>query len=140
AMTVDDARWMARMIGSFTEEQIVQALVASGFNSAEVRLFTEKLISRRDRMIVDLELADEIPLLRPRGVSQNFSYDPATERLVEVRLASGKIAHAPAGGQIIVNGRIISANKNGSNRLGNRTTQHRNESHFTSAAPWADDN
>jgi hypothetical protein len=28
-MTIDDARWMARLIGQLSEEQIVQALVAS---------------------------------------------------------------------------------------------------------------
>src|SRR5262249_23304140 len=50
AMTLDDARWMARLIGQITEPQIVQALVASGYDSAATRLYTEKLISRRDRM------------------------------------------------------------------------------------------
>jgi hypothetical protein len=76
AMTLDDARWMARLIGQLTEEQIVQALVASGFNSAHVKLYTEKLISRRDRMIRDLGLTDEIALLRPNGVNRTFSRDP----------------------------------------------------------------
>jgi hypothetical protein len=64
-MTYEDARWMARMIGQLTENQIVQALTASGFDTLQVKLYTEKLISRRDHMIRDLGLSEEIPLLRP---------------------------------------------------------------------------
>jgi hypothetical protein len=120
------------MIGCFTEEQIVQALVASGFNSAEVRLLTEKLISRRDRMIVDLELADEIFPLRPQGVSQNLSYDPETEGPVEIKSASGQIVRALAEGQIVVNGRIMSTSK--SRLLGNLQDGRVEESRFTSGA------
>jgi hypothetical protein len=119
AMTVDDARWMARMIACLTEEQIVQALVASGFNSAEVRLLTEKLINRRDRMIVDLELADEVPLLRPQRVLQNFSYDPVMEGLIEIKLADGQLVRATACAQMIVNGRIMSMDKSRSDNLEN---------------------
>jgi hypothetical protein len=67
AMTVDDARWMARLIGQLTEEQIVDALIASGFSASEVRIYTEKLLTRRDQMIRDLQLTSEIALLRPDG-------------------------------------------------------------------------
>jgi hypothetical protein len=55
-MTMDDARWMARLIAQLTEQQIFEALTASGFSPDDVRTYTEKLISRRDRMIHDLEL------------------------------------------------------------------------------------
>jgi hypothetical protein len=65
-MTMDDARWMARLIAQLTEKQIVDALTASGFSTADVRIYTDKLISRRDRMISDLELSNEIAPLRPR--------------------------------------------------------------------------
>jgi hypothetical protein len=64
-MTLDDARWMARLIGQLTEAQIVGALAASGFPPATARLYLEKLLSRRDRMVRDLGLADELGLLRP---------------------------------------------------------------------------
>jgi len=56
-MTMDDARWMARLIAQLTEDQIVQALTASGFTRGDVRIYTDKLISRRDRMLRDLELS-----------------------------------------------------------------------------------
>ena len=105
-MTLDDARWMARMIAQLTEAQMVQALVASGWDSAEVRLLTEKLINRRDRMIVDLELAGEIPLLRPAGVNRDFSYDPAKEGPIAITLQNGTIFSAPVSDQRVVAGRI----------------------------------
>ncbi|HXT42138.1 MAG TPA: hypothetical protein VN887_19170, partial [Candidatus Angelobacter sp.] len=43
-MTVDDARWMARLIAQLREEQIARALTVSGFDPAQVRLYTEKLV------------------------------------------------------------------------------------------------
>jgi hypothetical protein len=67
-MTIDDARWMARLIGQLTEQQITDALAASGFNADEVHTYTEKLVARRDKMISDLQLSNEIALLRPSHV------------------------------------------------------------------------
>jgi hypothetical protein len=64
-MTVDDARWMARLIGQFTEQQIIDALEASGFTPSEVQIYADKLVSRRDHLIRDLQLTKEIALLRP---------------------------------------------------------------------------
>ena len=84
-MTLDDARWMARLIGQLSERQIVECLIGSGFDSAEARLYTEKLISRRDRMVCDLGLAAEIPPLRPFGVNKRLNYDPREQRPVSVR-------------------------------------------------------
>jgi hypothetical protein len=78
-MTFDDARWMARFIGQLSEEQISQALVASGFDSTQVTLYTGKLLSRRDQMIRDLGLAGEIGLLRPGALSGAMTSNrPAT--------------------------------------------------------------
>ena len=109
AMTIEDARWMARLIGQLSEEQIVQALVASGYDSAVVRLYTEKLINRRDRMVRDLGLSDEIPPLRPAGVGREFSYDPAVDGLIVVNLPHGQKAQAPIGGLKVVRGKLVSS-------------------------------
>ena len=76
AMTVDDARWMARLIGQLTENQLREALVGSGYDNTEASFYFEKLISRRDRMIHDLGLENEIPLFRPGGQDHKFSYEP----------------------------------------------------------------
>jgi hypothetical protein len=105
-MTVQDARWMARLIGALTEEQIRQALVASGFNSVQTRLYLEKLISRRDQMIVDLGLESEIPLLRAPNTIRRFSYDPLVEGPIVVRVVGNPI-EAPTGNERIVAGKII---------------------------------
>lgn len=106
-MTIDDARWMVRMIGQLTELQIVQALVASGFDSAQVKLFSEKLISRRDQMIWDLDLASEISALRPMGSDRSFSYDPAMEGPVKIKTADGKEVIARTANLAVQNGRVV---------------------------------
>jgi len=106
-MTWDDARWMARLIGQLTEEQIVQGLVASGWGSAEVRLLTEKLVNRRDQMIRDLELTGEVPLLRPGGIIKSFSYDPVAEGAVTIVLSTGEKISAPVTGAKVVEGRLV---------------------------------
>jgi hypothetical protein len=63
AMTIDDARWMARLIGQLRPGQIIRALTASGYDDATVRLYAQKLISRRNKMMADLGLSGEIPPL-----------------------------------------------------------------------------
>ncbi len=109
AMTIDDARWMARLICQITEPQIVQALVASGCDSATVRLYTEKLLSRRDRMVIDLGLTNEIQLARPGGVNRNFSYDPVTDGPVVIEVAGGGKIEAPVGKHRIVEGKLVAS-------------------------------
>lgn len=54
AMTIDDARWMARMIKQLSEEQIAAALRASGFDEVNVETFCSKLLSRQEKMLKDL--------------------------------------------------------------------------------------
>jgi hypothetical protein len=63
AMTIDDARWMARLIGQLRAEQITQALAASGYEGAARLLHTRKLIGRRNKMMTDLGLSAEFPPL-----------------------------------------------------------------------------
>ena len=63
-ITLDDARWMARLIAQLTETQIRESLAASGFNTDEVEIYAEKLMSRRDQLIRDCKLEGDIPLLR----------------------------------------------------------------------------
>jgi hypothetical protein len=108
-MTIDDARWMARRIGQLTEDQIVAALIASGLGSAHVRLYTEKLICRRDRMICDLELNAEVPLLRPAGVSRRLSHNPGTDGLIRATLPDGRQTVSQDGPFVVEDGRLRSA-------------------------------
>jgi len=53
-MTLEDARWMARMIAQFTPGQIEGALRACGFNESEAGAYKEKLLTRREKMLADL--------------------------------------------------------------------------------------
>jgi hypothetical protein len=106
-MTLDDARWMARLIGQLTEDQIRAALIASGYDAAEVNLYLEKLVSRRDQMVRDLKLADEIPRLRPNAPDRQFSYDPTVDGPVGVVLASGETVNARPSAQTVSRGRLM---------------------------------
>ena len=106
-MTIDDARWMARLIGQLTEAQLLQALTASGYSSAEVRLYVEKLVCRRDKMIQDLGLAGEIPLLRPDGVTREFSYDPEKDGEVTVEVPGSSTVTARKSPERIERGKVV---------------------------------
>jgi len=63
AMTLDDARWMARLIGQLRPRQITEALAAAGYEGTTLDLYARKLISRRNYMIADLGLSAEFPPL-----------------------------------------------------------------------------
>jgi hypothetical protein len=106
AMTTDDARWMARLIGQLTEDQLRAALIGSGYDNAAARLYLEKLISRRDQMIRDLKLETEIPLLRPTAPDRTFSYHPSLDGPFET-VMNGSTLSARHSSAIIVRGKII---------------------------------
>ena len=106
-MTADDARWMARLIGQLNEVQIRGALIASGYSAAEVRIYQEKLVSRRDRMIQDLGLGAEIPPLRPARLDWHLHFDPPPGEPAAIPLMAGHKAVAPVSHQIIRNGKLV---------------------------------
>ena len=71
---MDDAKWAVRQISKLSESQIM-ASVASGATSwAVVRVYTEKLISRRDDLVKTFGLDKEgVELLRPNGADQHIN-------------------------------------------------------------------
>lgn len=71
AMTIDDARWMARSIGRLQVAQIRQALKAAGYDPPSVRLYTLKLVNRRNQMMADLGLDREFPPLAVNSGAEN---------------------------------------------------------------------
>jgi hypothetical protein len=107
AMTIGDARWMARLIAQLTENQLRQAIIAAGFESAPGRLLLEKLVNRRDRMIEHLRLEHEIELLRPGGLDTHFNYDPHREGPFTARLGDGTSVAAPVGAEQVSLGRLV---------------------------------
>ena len=66
------------------------------------------LRSRRDRMVRDLGLAGEIPLLRPNGVNQAFSYNPGFDGPVKVRTADGREVVATVSDLVVEKGKTLS--------------------------------
>jgi hypothetical protein len=101
-MNIDDARWMARLIGQLTEEQLKQALIGAGYDVARARFLLEKLVSRRDQMIKDIGLEGEIALLRPNGVNRRLSYDPSVDGPFESFLPEGRRVTAQNTGLYVI--------------------------------------
>lgn len=106
-MNIDDARWMVRLISQLSENQIRQALIGSGCDAAEARLILEKLISRRDTMVRDWGLTNEIALMRPSGVDRKLSYDPRSDRPFEAELPDGKKVAARNTNRLIVSEGVL---------------------------------
>jgi hypothetical protein len=118
SLTEDDARWMARKIGALSEDQIKAAAIGGGLDSATATLLTEKLVSRRDQLMRDLGLEQEVGLLRPHGVNTsaardplavniNLNYDPKKDGVAQARLPDGTIVRAPVTNAKIVNGHLL---------------------------------
>ena len=105
-MTLDDARWMGRLLGRLTESQLLEALLGSGFDSAQARLYLEKLVSRRDDMIRDLGLEPELGSLRPQGVERTLTYDPRATEPLRIRTRDGHDYVAPVGRWKVVAGSL----------------------------------
>lgn len=101
--TWDDARWMTRMIGRLSEEQILAALMNSGLESAEIKLALEKLVSRRDNLVQVLDLESEVGLLRPQGVDTKFDYNPKVDGPMQIKGQSP----APIGTKVVVDGVLL---------------------------------
>src|SRR6185437_10202087 len=106
-MTADDARWMARLIGQLTENQIREALIAAGYDNAEARLYLEKLLSRRDQMIRDLKLENEVPLLRPDLKSRGLTYSPSVDGPFTANFPDGKVVSARESLRTIDHGKLV---------------------------------
>jgi hypothetical protein len=107
-MNIDDARWMARLIAQLTEQQLKSALIGAGYEAPRARLILEKLVARRDKMIQDLGLSDEIKPLRAHPIDRKFSYDPRTDGEFEVTISSGeRVAARNTGKFTIRNGFLV---------------------------------
>jgi hypothetical protein len=107
--TFEDARWMVRRFAQFSKDQLTQALVVSGFSAAEVKLYVEKLLSRRNKIIQDLNLENELPLAET--ADRHFSFDPL-QTPVKILTPDGQTIVAPDRDLVIRNGRVESRNAN----------------------------
>lgn len=90
-VTYADARWMIRKIAKLSRVQITKAVELGGWPSAVSLLLTEKLISRRNDLIENFELGEEISELPydkhisskgqalKNGQLQNISFEGYTQ-------------------------------------------------------------
>lgn len=103
------AQWMlGEMCKNISADQLTESLVASGMSSAEVVLAREKLLNRRNQMMLDLEM--------PKAVFENcfvpanskINYDPKVEGLVGVysKIKNARI-EAPDNNLIVVDGKVV---------------------------------
>ena len=68
-------------------------------------------MSRRDQMVRDLKLTDEIPLLRTSAPDRQFSYDPSVDGPMDVVLRSGETVYARPSRQTVQRGRLLKATR-----------------------------
>jgi hypothetical protein len=104
AADIDDARWAARYMAQITGKQILEALVASGMPSAEVRLFYNKLVHRRNKALADLGLS--YPPIKQLDESEDFDYDPRTNGLISIVTSRKEKVSAPDDGWVVSGGRL----------------------------------
>jgi len=90
AVTRDDMKWMAEMIGKLTKDQIKSALIAANFQSAEVYLLTEKLLNRSEHLMRDSGAGG---IVRPRQADLR-DYEPNPKNAMSAKLPDGRIVYA----------------------------------------------
>lgn len=60
SITLADARWMFRLIGQLTPEQLREAFSGAGYHPVVAELLTQKMLRRRDQMVRALGLEPEL--------------------------------------------------------------------------------
>jgi hypothetical protein len=103
---ITDAQWMLRKICAISNNQLTQALVASGLSSAGVQLALAKLNFRKNNMIDNFGLADELKSSCSTDVNKKMNYDAKINGQVQIKTDAGEIILAPDRNEIIVNGQI----------------------------------
>lgn len=105
---LSDAQWMLSKMCRITKDQLTEALVASGMSSAEVILAREKLLHRRNKMLEDFLVSEEIAKACHVPTNTKISYNPEKDGLVKVySLARRMEITAPAGSKKIVSGKLV---------------------------------
>lgn len=103
-----DAQWMLQKICQLSKENLLEALVASGMSSAEVALASEKLIFRRNRMLIDFDASKELVGQCYVPADKKINYDPNTDGLIQVKNSAGELVAAPARNYKVQKGILIS--------------------------------
>ncbi len=104
-MDYNDARWMVEQIAGISEDELSEALVASGLNAAEYLLAKEKLVSIRQNLIESFDLKEKYKTSF-RSINKQISFDPQKDK-VSVKLKNGKKIILPSTGVSLVNGVLV---------------------------------
>jgi hypothetical protein len=83
---LSDAQWsLSEMCKMIDRDRLTEALVVSGMSSAEVVLAREKLLMRRNQMLIDLKMPPDLrKSCFEAGINQKISYDPTIDGLVSI--------------------------------------------------------
>jgi hypothetical protein len=103
---LSDAQWMLRKMCQISPLQMTQALVASGLSSAAVQLAKSKLLNRRNQMIDDFEMKNELQSSCYVEVNKKMNYDPKIDGLVEVLNSQSEKIQAPDLNEFLQNGKL----------------------------------
>lgn len=104
---ISDGQWMLRKMCLITKDQLTQALVASGMSSAEVVLAREKLLFRRNKMLIDFRMSEKEIADCHVPADKKINYDPEVDGLVKINSKSKGEVSAPARGRKIVKGQLV---------------------------------
>lgn len=107
-MTFEDGQWMVRRLARLSDEQILQALAGTPMSAAEARLAYEKLLSRRNQMIHDFELDQELSWAL-RKVNKKLDFTPS-EAPLKLRLKDGNEYVFPSTHLVIRKGVVVPLN------------------------------
>lgn len=82
-----EGQWIARQIASISEDEISEALAASGLSAAELLLAREKLVSIQQNYIQTFGLKKEFSQ-RLRKINKHLNFDPTHDQVI-VHLHNG---------------------------------------------------
>jgi hypothetical protein len=105
---ISDGQWMLRRMCQISKNQLTEALVASGMSSAEVVLTREKLLFRRNKMLVDFMMPESEAAACHVPADKKISYDPAKDGAVKIySQKQGKEITAYVGVRKVVKGKLV---------------------------------
>lgn len=105
---ISDGQWMLRRMCQISKNQLTEALVASGMSSAEVVLTREKLLFRRNKMLVDFMMPENEVAACHVPADKKISYDPAKDGAVKIySQKQGREITAYVGVRKVVKGELV---------------------------------
>lgn len=105
-LNMGEAKWMGRQIAGISEDELSEAMAASGFSMAELILAREKLVSLQKNIVEVLELTAEFPELARRSINQKINFDSRREKQL-LTLRNGKQLSVEEKNDSLVNGVLV---------------------------------